>query len=212
MMTTDATFWDGIADRYAKRPLPNPDSTRRKLDIVRSRLQPDHVVVDVGCGTGTIALELARVARDVHGIDISGEMVRIARDKARAQSADNVAFHQGGALEGLAPLHAASIDVVCAFNILHLVPDRRAVLERIFALLRPGGTFVSSTPCLGGTLVPYRSLIAVMRWFGKAPPVACFDEGTLTAAVDDAGFVDLERPDVGAGKLVAFVVARKPAA
>ena len=212
MTTADARFWDGTAARYAERPLPNPDSTRRKLDIIRSHLRPDHVLLDVGCGTGTIALELAGHARDVHGIDLSGEMVRIARDKAASRGADHVQFHVDGALEGLSRFEDGSVDVLCAFNILHLVPDRDAVLRRAFAVLRAGGVFVSSTPCLGGGLIPYRSLITVMRWFGKAPPVACFDADALLASVRDAGFSELTQPDVGAQKRVAFVVASKASA
>lgn len=211
MTTADATFWDGIAEKYASRPLPNPDSTRRKLDIVRGLLEPEHLLVDVGCGTGTIALELAGSANRIHGIDISGEMIRIARDKAKAQSVDNVEFHQGGALEGLQPFDEGSVDVITAFNILHLVPDREAVLRRIFAVLEPGGAFVSSTVCLGNTFVPYGAMIAVMRWFKKAPSVvARFDTDALLEAMRATGFVAIEQPDVGAAKLAPFIVARKP--
>lgn len=211
MMTADATFWDGIAEKYASRPLPNPDSTRKKLDIVRGLLRPKDMLIDVGCGTGTIALELAASANIIHGLDISGEMVRIAREKAQAQSVDNVEFHQGGALEGLQQFDEGSVDVISAFNILHLVPDRDAVLRRIYALLKPGGSFISSTACLGSSWVPYRTMITVMRWFGKAPDVVeIFGADELAAAIRETGFVGLEQPDVDAGKLVAFFVAQKP--
>ena len=53
-------------------------------------------------------------------------------------------------------------------------------------------------------------MITVMRWLGKAPPVKIFKTDTLVADMRRAGFVDIERPDVGASKIVGFVVATKP--
>jgi len=208
---SDTKFWDGIADKYAARPLPNPDSTAKKLDIVRSLVDAESTLVDIGCGTGTIALELAPGVGAVRGIDMSGEMVRIARGKATDAGAGNVAFEQAGVLEGLRALDDASVDCLCAFNILHLVAEWRSVLGEAFRVVRPGGSFVSSTVCLNDTWIPFRPLIAVMRWFGKAPHVVFLRAQEVLEGMTAAGFADLQRPEVGADKNTAFVVARRPA-
>ena len=208
----NARFWDGVAEGYAKKPWPNPDATRRKLEITKARIRPGDVVVDLGCGTGTIALELAPHCRRLTGIDVSGEMVKIARRKATDANVANVEFVQSGVVEGLARFAPASLDGVCAYNVLHLVSDWRGALRSIHDRLKPGGFFVSSTPCLADSLIPFRPVLAAMRWLGKAPPVELLRADTLIEALREAGFADPSRPDVGGSRMVAFVVAERPGA
>ena len=109
------------------------------------------------------------------------------------------------------PFEPESFGVICAYNILHLVPDMEGTLAKIFSLLKPGGTFISSTACLGEGYVPYRVIISVMRLFGKAPNVVTIlSKDELLAQIRDAGFESLTRPDVGAASTTGFVVASKP--
>lgn len=209
MTAADPKFWDDIAEEYAAKPVENPAAFQRKIDITRSHLRPEHVIADVGCGTGSLALLLAPHAATVHGVDISGEMVRIARDKAAAQGVDNARFHQGAFGEDL-PLDDGGLDGLCAYSILHLVEDQPAALRRIYRLLKPGGWFISSTVCMGDSWVPMAAVVRVMRMFGKAPYVANLDRETLRAEAEAAGFADIAFHDVGAKQTTAFMTARKP--
>ena len=209
-MNVDAEFWNGIAEKYAKQPVERPEAFDRKIEITRALMRPGCVVLDVGCGTGSLALRLAPSAGRVHGLDCSSEMVRIGRDKARAQGIDNVELHVGAFDDTFDHFPDGSLDGICAYSILHLVPDRADALRRMFRLLRPGGFFVTSTLCLGDTWIPYGPIITVMRWFGKAPHVSTFTRAALEADMRAAGFVDLSAPDVGAQPTVAFFTAKKP--
>ncbi len=210
-MTSNAAFWDGIAEKYAKRPVANPEAFEAKIAVTKSHMKPTGVVLDIGCGTGSLALRLADSAAHVHGLDISSEMVRIANDKAQAQGVDNVTFHTGSFDDSFDAFEAESLDGICAYSILHLVEDRAAALDQIFGLLKPGGFFISSTVCLGESWLPYGALIWVMRLFGKAPTVVeSFDKQTLEDEIRQAGFVDISQPDVGAKADIAFIVAKKP--
>lgn len=206
---TAEVFWDQIADKYSKTPVEDPTAFDRKIEITKSRLRPDDVVLDIGCGTGSLALRLAPSAGHVHGLDFSREMIRIANDKVRAQSVANVTFHVGAFDESFTTFADGTLDAIWAGSLLHLVEDRAATLARIYRLLKPGGLFVSSTVCLGEGWVPYGPILTVMRWLGKAPMVKIFSKQALEAEVAAAGFVDVTSPDVGAKPNISFIVARK---
>lgn len=205
----DAQFWDRLAEKYAAQPVKDVAAFERKKAITREHLHPRATVVELGCGTGSLALAMSGHAGHIHAIDVSPEMIRIAESKKASQRVANVTFH-AGTLEAMRPRLPAEVDAVWAYSILHLVDDRRSTLKTAFELLKPGGTFISSNVCLAGTWVPYRTMITVMRWFGKAPRVRCYDRKTVLRELAEAGFVDVEEKDVGAHQLVAFVVARKP--
>jgi arsenite methyltransferase len=209
-LTAEAAFWNDLAERYARQPLANPGAFERKIAITQARMKPTDVVLDVGCGTGSLALRLAPCAATIHGLDISNEMIRIARGKAQAAGAANVSFHVGPFDSSFELLEPESLDGVCAYSLLHLVEDRAAALGRIYRLLRPGGFFVSSTVCLGESWLPYRPILQVMRWLGKAPRVSSLLKRVLEDEVRRAGFVRLAQPDVGAESTIAFIVAEKP--
>jgi arsenite methyltransferase len=205
-----AKFWDGIAEKYAAQPVKDVTAFERKQSLTRERLRPDSTVFEIGCGTGSLALAMSRFAGHIHAMDFSAEMVRIANQKKQAQGVTNVTFHQG-TLDGELPFAPGRLDCVWAFSILHLVDDRRRMLRTIFDLLEPGGSFISSNACLAEGWVPYGAIITLMRWFGKAPMVYIYDRETILRDIREAGFVDVEERDVGADRIVAFIVAKKPA-
>ena len=209
MMTADAKFWDALAEKYAKQPVANPSAFERKQAITREHLHPDSSVLEIGCGTGSLALALSPFAGQIEAWDFSAEMIRIAKQKAALQGVTNVHFHQG-TLDGPAPYTDQRFDSAWAYSILHLVSDRAHTLKTIFQLLKPGGVFISSNVCLAGGFIPYGLVIGVLRWFGKAPNVYLYDRKTIFRELREAGFTEMEERDVGAERTVAFVVAKKP--
>ncbi len=207
---TDAAFWNQLAEEYAQKPVENPDAFERKIAITKARMTPRDTVLDIGCGTGSLALRLAPNGAQIHGLDLSSEMIRIANHKAQTQNVSNVTFHIGAFDDSFTACKDQSLDGICAYSLLHLVEDRTATLQQIYRLLKPGGFFVSSTVCLGNSWVPYPVILRVMRWLGKAPMVKTIAVQTLEQEVLQAGFIDLSKPDVGAKDTTAFMVATKP--
>lgn len=209
-MTADAAFWNELAERYARQPVEDPDAFERKIAITRARMRPDHVVLDIGCGTGSLALRLADAASAVHGLDVSEAMVRIANEKTARQGSQNVHFHVGAFDEGFRVFDAGALNGVCAYSLLHLMADRASALRRMFDLLAPGGFFIASTVCLGNSWVPYRPVLSLMHWMGRAPFVSIVSTTALVEEIRAAGFTDVEVVDVGAKHTIAFTVAHKP--
>ena len=207
-MDTTARFWDRIADRYSRQPVRDEAAYQRKLAITREYLRPDMEVLELGCGTGSTALVHAPYVKHVRAVDVSRRMVEIARGKAAAAGVDNVDFEQA-AIDELS-VADASVDVVLALSILHLVPDRDAVIRDVRRMLRPGGLFVSSTACMGGTLMaPIARLVSLGSLVGLLPRVAVFSRDALLESIRRADFRIEHDWQPGRNKAV-FVVARKP--
>ncbi|MFT7625869.1 MAG: arsenite methyltransferase [Myxococcota bacterium] len=209
-MTADATFWNNLADEYSRKPVQNPDAFERKIAITRDQMSADSVVLDIGCGTGSLALRLASAGAHIHGLDLSPEMVAIANRKAAADGVSNVTFHTGPFDASFTAFEPESLDGVCAYSLLHLVEDRPGMLKQIYRLVKPGGFFISSTVCLGDSWVPYGVVLRFMRWMGKAPMVAVIPGQAWVREVEAAGFVDVTACEVGAKSTTMFLVGRRP--
>jgi ubiquinone/menaquinone biosynthesis C-methylase UbiE len=204
--SADLRFWDRIAPSYAKKPVADEAAYQRTLERARSYLNPNQLVLEVGCGTGTTALHLAPHAAQIVASDLSPGMIRIAREKARAAGVDNVTF-MPGTLDELEA--AARFDVVMAFNVLHLMADIPATLRRVHGLLAPGGLLISKTPCIGEMNFLVRLAIPVLQAFGRAPFVNFVKTQTLRESVSGAGFTTVETGFYPEKSHSLFVVARK---
>lgn len=206
----DARFWDRMARRYAASPIKDQAGYERTLARTRHYLRETDDVLELGCGTGSTALLLSPHVRRYTATDVSPGMIAIARQKAAVSARQNLSFASAGAgdLTG-----EAALDAVLAFNLLHLLAGLEDKLGRIHSALRPGGLFISKTPCLSEMNPLIRVAVPVMRWTGFAPHVAFFTAAELETAIVAAGFTIVERARHGSGRKDAriFIAARKPA-
>ncbi len=97
---------------------------------------------------GTGACVISALVKSVRAIDISTGMIEIAKAKAASAGVVNVEFEKADIFDE--QFENSSFDVVLAFNVLHTVHDPKRVVQRTVGLLKPGGLFISVTPCLGG--------------------------------------------------------------
>lgn len=186
-MGNSARFWDRMAHRYAKMPIRDEAAYQRKLQVTREYFRPDMEVLEIGCATGSTALAHAPFVRRIRAIDVSSKMLEIARGKAATAKIDNVRFEQA-TVESL-NVPPRSLDAVLALNVLHLVDDKEDFIARVHAMLKPGGIFVTSTPCLADSSLKYLKPIAPIAAFvGLIPMLRVFSAVELIESVRSAGF------------------------
>ena len=105
--------------------------------------------------------------------DISPNMIEIGRIKASAEGIENITFEVATCDEVSEP--DGSLDAVLAMNVLHLLEDKEAVIEKVYRMLKPGGVFVSSTSCLTGMMKLLKLILPIGALFGKMPrTLRCF--------------------------------------
>lgn len=164
---------------------------REILDL--AHLAPGEDVLDLGCGTGSLALAAKRrtgPSGTVHGIDPSPEMIERARSKARRARLD-VRFEPGTAQE--LELADASVDVVFATLVLHHLPHDALVGagREIARVLRPGGRFLAVDIDLDDTRNPRRSPHAHAHRVG-----AHFDLDDIAKLAEHVGLAVLDSGEV----------------
>lgn len=211
-MKTDAPFWDKIARKYADTAIRDEAAYRQSLTRTGSYLKSGDRVLELGCGTGSTAIELATQVAEITASDLSQAMLAIGRDRAKTAGVNNIRFHQGSV--GQAP--EGTFDVVMAHNLLHLLPDLNAALALVASRLPKGALFISKTPCLGEARGSakywlFKIMIPVMRSFGKAPasPVHFFKTETLEEAIQAAGFELVETGNYPVSTPGRYIVARR---
>lgn len=207
-----ARFWDKMARKYAAHAIADEAGYEASLRRTSELLTESDQVLEIGCGTGTTALRLAHRVRRLHATDVSPQMVAIAQEKLAATPVAQLDFSVLDAA-GAARQAPQSYDVVLAFNVLHLLPDLDAGLDAVWQALRPGGFFLSKTPCVAemNPLIPWVAL-PLARALGKAPPVQCFKGPALQAAIARHGFevLTVERHATKGRDVRPYIVARKP--
>lgn len=139
-------FWDKVADSYEKTEERFERVHTRVIGNTKKHLKQSDTVLDYGCATGTKTFALATHVKSIQGIDISSKMIEGAKRKVAERKIENVQFEHITLFDE--SLKKESFDVVMAFNILHAIKENRQVVERIAELLKPGGLFITSTPCL----------------------------------------------------------------
>lgn len=205
----DARFWDRFARRYAASAIKDMAGYERTLARTVELVAGAPAVLEIGCGTGTTALRLAGAVGHLTATDFSPAMIAIARERMAAQGCGNLSFSVAMPEDVAAP--DGGFDAILAFNVLHLLRDDAATLRHLHGQLKPGGLFISKTPCLSELNVFIRLAVPVMRLVGLAPYVNALDGAALERRITGAGFAVTERARHGStGKDARlFLVAQK---
>lgn len=174
----------------------------RRMILDRARIAPGEAVLDVGCGTGSLALEARRrvgIGGSVHGIDASPEMIERATQKAR--DAGLAADFRQAAAQTL-PFADACFDLVLSTLMLHHLPraDREQCVREIRRVLKPGGRLLAVD-----FDAPSSASRSLLKHFHPHSHVAPDD---LVALVRDAGLRVIESGPLGFRNLQLVLAER----
>jgi SAM-dependent methyltransferase len=153
-------------------------------------LHPGEAVLDLGSGGGIdVLLSAQRVGPSgtVYGLDMTDEMLALARENARKAGATNVEFVKGHIEE--VPLPDASVDVVISNCVINLSSDKDRVLREAFRVLRPRGRLAVSDIVIRGPM-PEAARRSMELWVGCVAGALTDDE--YRAKLAAAGFTDID--------------------
>ena len=178
-----------------------------------AELHPGETVLDLGSGGGIdVLLSARRVGPTGHaiGLDMTDDMLALARRNAADAGAANVEFVKG-TIEAM-PLDTASVDVVISNCVINLAADKPAVFREIARVLRPGGRMAVSD-------VVAEDALSEDERRERGSWAACYagalSFGEYAAGLEAVGLVDVEivpTHDVADRMHAAIVRARKPIA
>jgi arsenite methyltransferase len=157
-----------------------------------AQLKEGETVLDLGSGGGIdVLLSAQRVGPGgkAYGLDMTDEMLALARENQRKAGVENVEFLKGE-IENI-PLPDNSVDVIISNCVINLSADKGQVLREAFRVLKPGGRFAVSDVVLRGD-IPQRVRDSVMLWVGCV--AGALQDSEYAAKLAEAGFeaIDIE--------------------
>jgi arsenite methyltransferase len=157
-----------------------------------AELKPGETVLDLGSGGGIDVLLSARRVEPTgkaYGLDMTDEMLALARDNQRKAGVENVEFLKGE-IESI-PLPDHSVDVIISNCVINLSADKNRVLREAFRVLKPGGRLAVSDVVTRGE-VPPEVRQSILLWVGCI--AGALDEYEYVGRLTRAGFemIDVE--------------------
>ncbi len=154
-----------------------------------AELKPGEVVLDLGSGGGIdVLLSAKRVSPGgkAYGLDMTDEMLSLARDNQQKAGVHNVEFLKGE-IENI-PLPDNSVDVIISNCVINLSADKDRVMREAFRVLKPGGRFAVSDVVTRGE-IPEEIRKNMLLWVGCV--AGALDENEYRAKLAAAGFANI---------------------
>ena len=200
-------FWNRLSkgfDRSDKKPASGPS---RLVENTIHYLNSNDIVLDVGCATGAYTFQFAELVKEIYGIDISSKMIKSAKRRTLDLKIENMDFFYTTIFDDR--FKKESYDVILAFNVLHFFEDNQLAVKRINELLKPGGTFISTTACLGEE----NSFVSIILKFfvkiGIVPLMHFYKISDIKQLLESGNFQIIENSNYSKTSSNCYIAAKK---
>ena len=158
-------WWLGwILDNPIRRLIHNPE------EILGGYIERGQMVLDIGCGSGTFTLALAKMVGEngkVIAVDVQEEMLQMVRKKAAKEGLQSrIITHKSG--QNSIGIYD-KVDFALAFYMVHEVPDVKAFLKEIALLLKPNGKLLIVEPKIHVSASSFKNTLEAAKLAGLKP-------------------------------------------
>lgn len=205
-MSRSERFWDKAARNYDQLEKKDEQTYNLIIQKTKTYLNVSDIVMDYGCGTGSIAIELAEHVKAIHAVDTSSSMIEMVDKKAKERNIANITCAHTAIMD--AKYETGSFDAILAFHVLHLLEDEHTALRRINELLKPGGLLISATPCMGEKKA-LSILLSLAASVGLVPNIKAFQIRSLIETMEKGDFSIVESVCLNESSKEYYMVAKK---
>jgi len=159
---------------------------QRRVKMLTTHLKPSDKVLEIGCGTGYFTKEIVKTGAFVTAIDISPELLNIAKQEI---TAPNVSFVLDNAYE--LSFDNNTFDSIVGSSVLHHLEIEKAISE-MFRVLKPGGSMFFTEPnMMNPQIALQKNIPALKRKLGDSPDETAFFRWSLKKLMQKTGFTEI---------------------
>ncbi|MFZ4547900.1 MAG: class I SAM-dependent methyltransferase [Bacteroidales bacterium] len=160
---------------------------QRRVKMLTAGIKPNDQILELGCGTGYFTKEIVSTGAFVTAIDISPELLNIAKKEI---TATNVSFLLDNAYD--LSFKENSFDKILGSSVLHHLEIRKAICE-MFRVLKPGGRILFTEPnMMNPQIAMQKNIPSLKRKLGDSPDETAFFRWTLKRLLHETGFNAIE--------------------
>lgn len=200
-------FWDKMSKSYDISTKKHfNDANSKIINYTKRYCKKSDDLLDLGCGTGMIIIDLAGSVNKITAVDSSPDMIKEAKQKTISNCIANINFEiydilKFGFIKG-------KYNTITSFNLLLYLREPEIVLKKIYDCLPSGGYFISVTDCIGEKIL-LKGIMKCISRFGFIPNINYFTTIELENIIESSGFQIEFSENVHNGIPNYYIVARK---
>ena len=159
-------YWDKFSSKFDKRKRKEWKVYESLLfNKIADDMNKESTVLEVACGTGRVTLEIAKQVKKVYAIDISSQMIDVARKNINEKGIDNIELSVEDAYS--TPFDNDMFDIVICINALHNMIYPEKALSEIKRVLKPEGKLITAITGIENSM--FKIVLLIYKLFTKFP-------------------------------------------